>query len=124
MNDFFIYQNSCAITTRFLNNAKREAWKKCCSNLNATTSIHVFWSTTNRFKKCIPPSHRFTNNDWFYGICSLVAMCYVPTFSEVHHPFYLQLHISHVLINPFSASELKFYISSRRSIASGLDHIC
>jgi len=119
MIDFLNYQNCCAATNRTLKNAKRLAWKKFCSRLNHLTSTHVLWSTAKRFKKCVSPSHRPTNNDWFHDFCFKVAICYVPTLSEV----FPSVHPQIPLTNPFTISELNCAIFSRRSIACGLDNI-
>ncbi|KAL4119211.1 hypothetical protein QTP88_012055 [Uroleucon formosanum] len=123
MTDFLNYQNCCAATTHLLKDAKRMAWKKFCSSLNPSTSKHILWSTAKRYKNCISPSNRPTNDDWFHDFCSKVATCYVPTASEVYPSFYPQLPLPHILTNPFTITELNHAISSRRSIASELDNI-
>ncbi|KAL4150005.1 hypothetical protein QTP88_003854 [Uroleucon formosanum] len=123
MTDFLNYQNCCAATTHLLKDAKRMAWKKFCSSLNPSTSKHILWSTAKRYNNCISPSNRPTNDDWFHDFCSKVATCYVPTASEVYPSFYPQLPLLHILTNPFTITELNHAISSRRSIASGLDNI-
>ncbi|KAL4112254.1 hypothetical protein QTP88_016075 [Uroleucon formosanum] len=123
MTDFLNYQNCCAATTHLLKDAKRMAWKKFCSSLNPSTSKHILWSTAKRYKNCISPSNRPTNDDWFHDFCSKVVTCYVPTASEVYPSFYPQLPLPHILTNPFTITELNHAISSRRSIASGLYNI-
>ncbi|KAL4154298.1 hypothetical protein QTP88_002120 [Uroleucon formosanum] len=90
MTDFLNYQNCCAATTHLLKDAKRMAWKKFCSSLNPSTSKHILWSTAKRYKNCISPSNRPTNDDWFHDFRSKVATCYVPTASEVYPSFYPQ----------------------------------
>ncbi|KAL4091657.1 hypothetical protein QTP88_026314 [Uroleucon formosanum] len=112
-----------ATTTHLLKDAKRMAWKKFCSSLNPSTSKNILWSTAKRYKNCISPSNRPTNDDWFHDFCLKVATCYVPTASEVYPSFYPQLPLPHILTNPFTITELNHAISSRRSIASGLDNI-
>jgi ribonuclease HI len=121
--DFIKYRNACASTTRLLKNAKRNAWKTFCSNLKPTTSIHSLWHTARRYKKCVFPTYRPINDDWFNDFCSKVAPCYVPAISEACPTLYPQTHLSHVLNNPFTKLELNYAISSRRSSASGLDNI-
>lgn len=124
MIDFFNYQNYCSATTRFLKDTKRVARKKFCSSLNPSTLKHIPWSTAKRFKNCVSPSYRPTNDDWFHDFCSKVAACYVPASSEIYPSLYPpQLPLLHILTNPFTLSELNYAISSRRSIASELDNI-
>ncbi|KAL4082746.1 hypothetical protein QTP88_029642 [Uroleucon formosanum] len=102
MTDFLNYQNCCAATTHLLKDAKRMAWKKFCSSLNPSTSKHILWSTAKRYKNCISPSNRPTNDDWFHDFRSKVATCYVPTASEVYPSFYPQLPLPHILTNTFT----------------------
>ena len=123
MVDFFNYRNACALTTRHLKNEKRNAWKNFCSSLKPSSSTHYLWNTAKRFKKCVFPIHRPINDDWFNNFCSKVAPSYVPNFSEACPMFSPQAPLPHVLTNPFTIVELNYAISSRRSIASGLDNI-
>ncbi|KAL4142166.1 hypothetical protein QTP88_004679 [Uroleucon formosanum] len=122
-SDLLKYQNVCAHTTRLLKNEKRNSWKKFCSNLNPSCSINYLWTTARRFKNCVNPTKRPDNDDWFDVFCSKVAPCYVPIESETIPLHYLHTPQSHVLTNKFIMSELKFAISSRKSIAPGLDNI-
>ena len=122
-SDFLKYQNCCAATTHLLKSAKKEAWKKFCSDLNSSSSAHDLWSTAKRFRKCVSPSRYPINDDWFHDFCSKVAPCYVPSAPEALPLFYPHLPLPHVLTNPFTLSELNNAISSRRSSTAGLDYI-
>ncbi|VVC41574.1 Endonuclease/exonuclease/phosphatase [Cinara cedri] len=117
------YRNVSAHTTRLLKNKKRNSWKKFCSNLNPSCSIQYLWATARRFKNCVNPTKRPENNDWFDNFCSKVSPCHVPTESEIRPRRCPLLAHSHILTNSFTLSELKFAISSRKSIAPGLDNI-
>ena len=125
INDFYIYNNECASTTRLLKEKKKNAWKQFCSSLNPSSSINTLWDTAKRFRNCIhPPSHPH-NDDWFDGFCSKVAPCYVPSETEIPHSnSTINPHFGeHCLSQPISLSELNTAIFSRKSTASGTDLI-
>ncbi|KAE9543493.1 hypothetical protein AGLY_002293 [Aphis glycines] len=123
MSGFLIYRNACANTTRILKQEKKNSWKKFCSNLNPAHPIQHLWTTAKRYKNCINPIFRPENDDWFDTFCSKVAPCYVPSVSESCSTFFSQFSLPHVLTNNFIMFELNLAISSRKSIASGLDNI-
>jgi len=63
------------------------------------------------------------NDDWLESFCSKIAPCYVPNYSEIFPCYSPSVRPDHVLTNNFNISELQLAISSRKSIASGLDNI-
>ncbi|KAL4126362.1 hypothetical protein QTP88_010584 [Uroleucon formosanum] len=117
MADFLKYRNSCAHTTRLLKSEKRKNWKAFCSNLNPSHSIQHLWTTARRYKNCINPRKNFENDDWFDNFCSKVALCHVPSASEIYPNYYSQHSPPHVFTKDFSMAELDIAISSRKSIA-------
>ncbi|KAL4097694.1 hypothetical protein QTP88_022425 [Uroleucon formosanum] len=123
MADFTAYSKSCATTARILKKEKRLAWKKFCTNLSPYTIIRHLWHTARLFKKCVAPSSRPINDDWFDIFCSKVAPCHVPSEDEANQQIVTHPLQPHVLLNPFSLPELIYAISSHRSSASGLDNI-
>ncbi|KAL4084800.1 hypothetical protein QTP88_027702 [Uroleucon formosanum] len=123
LTDLLKYRNVCAQTTRLLKTEKRKKWKSFCSNLNPSSSIQHLWSTARRFKNCLNPTKHPENDDWFDAFCSKVAPSYVPQDTE-SQPILSSFHSSHhVLTKSFNITELNLAISSRKSIASGLDNI-
>ncbi|KAL4132407.1 hypothetical protein QTP88_009561 [Uroleucon formosanum] len=123
LTDLLKYRNVCAQTTRLLKTEKRKKWKSFCSNLNPSSSIQHLWSTARRFKNCLNPTKHPENDDWFDAFCSKVAPSYVPQETE-SQPIFFSFHSSpHVLTKSFNITKLNLAISSRKSIASGLDNI-
>ena len=123
LTDLLKYRNVYAQTTRLLKTEKRKKWKSFCSNLNPSSSIQHLWSTARRFKNCLSPTKHPDNDDWFDAFCSKVAPSYVPQDTE-SQPILSSFHSSpHILTKSFTITELNLAISSRKSIASGLDNI-
>jgi hypothetical protein len=94
-----------------------------CTNLNPYTIIHLLWHTARLFKKCVTSSSRPINDDWFDTFWFKVTSCNVPSEDEANQKCTTRPLPLHVLLNPFSLSELIYAISFRRSSASGLENI-
>jgi hypothetical protein len=74
MVDFITYSKSCTTTVRISKKEKRTAWKIFCTNLNPSATIHYLWHTTRLFKKCVVPTPRPINDDWFDGFYTKVVI--------------------------------------------------
>ena len=82
ISDFLEYRRLCASTRQVLKKAKRESWRKVCSNFNPSVNLSDFWNITNRFKNCIQRSNHHYNEDWFTSFCDKITPPYVPSLDE------------------------------------------
>jgi hypothetical protein len=85
IQDYLIYRNANAATTRLLKESKRLVWKQVCMNLNPSTSIHSTWNNAKRFRNSILIHSRPHNDSWFDDFCCKVAPCYVLSSPETLH---------------------------------------
>jgi len=126
--DFYIYQKLCSDIAKAFNKAKKNSWKKLCSNLDPSTSLTELWCTEKKFKICLNHTSLATNDEWFESFCSKISPPYLPSEFEISseklpnitNP---QNHRYGHFATLFSKQELSLAISSRESPTGGLDNI-
>lgn len=103
----------------FLNNKKKNSWRRFCSRLNKNTPAKDIWSQVKSLKNVGQGSNDFFVGDTIESFSNIISPPTVPLKLNI----YPNEDNSHFLTNNFTKNELDFALKYKSEKAPGIDRI-